>query len=117
MIANEQGLWPLEFTCRFGNPGFAILAPLQVAGWGDLLGRMLRGGEARFPAEADWSIGIVLTVPPFPEELPGADPDEDPPVFYHRVPEGEEIAHYHFRTSGLRMGSCLPGGGLGTRWW
>ena len=56
MIANEQGLWPLEFTCRFGNPGFAILAPLQTAGWGDLFGRMLRRRRRRrFPAAPDWS--------------------------------------------------------------
>jgi phosphoribosylamine--glycine ligase len=95
MIANEEGLWPLEFTCRFGNPGFAILAPLQTAGWGDLLQRMLRGGEERFTASADWSIGIVLTVPPFPEERPCADPAEDPPLFYHQDPAPDEIPHYH----------------------
>jgi phosphoribosylamine--glycine ligase len=96
MIANDDGLWPLEFTCRFGNPGFAILAPLQRAGWGDLLGRMIRGGESEFPASPDWSIGIVLTVPPFPEELPGADPAEDPPLFFHDDPAGDEVPHYHF---------------------
>lgn len=95
MIANDDGLWPLEFTCRFGNPGFAILAPLQTAGWGDLFTRMLTGGETHFPASPDWSLGIVLTVPPFPEERPGADPAEDPPLFYHQDPAPSELPHYH----------------------
>ena len=95
MIVNEEGIWPLEFTCRFGTPGFAILAPLQVAGWGDLFERMLRGGETGFAASRDWSVGIVLTVPPFPEELPGADPAADWPLFYHEDPVAAELAHYH----------------------
>ena len=95
MIANDEGLWPLELTCRFGNPGFAILAPLQRAGWGDLLARMARSGETGFEASDEWSIGIVLTVPPFPEERPGADPVADPPLFFDTEPSAAERPHYH----------------------
>ena len=97
MIANERGLWPLEFTCRFGNPGFAVLAPLQRDGWGDLLGRMMprkrQGDSEGFATLPGWSVGIVLTIPGFPEETPGADPAADPPVFYHQPPD--DPAHYH----------------------
>ena len=107
MIANEDGLWPLEFTCRFGNPGFAILSPLQTAGWGDLFARMIRGGETTFPASPDWSIGIVLTVPPFPEERPGADPAQDPPIFYHHAPAPEELPHYHLSDVRIEAGQMF----------
>lgn len=107
MIANQQGLWPLEFTCRFGIPGFAILAPLQTAGWGDLFGRMVRRDSLRFPASADWSIGICLTIPPFPAELPDADPADDPPLFYGAEPLGAEIEHYHLADIRLRSGQLF----------
>src|SRR3981081_4664785 len=32
-IVNEYVFCPLEFTCRFVSPGFAILDPLQETGW------------------------------------------------------------------------------------
>ena len=93
LIANERGLFPLEFTCRFGNPGFAILAPLQTAGWGDLLGRMMRADSAGFATAPGWCVGVCMTIPAFPAETPGADPAEDPPVFFRTPPDP---AHTHY---------------------
>ncbi|MBP0444828.1 hypothetical protein J8J14_08530 [Roseomonas sp. SSH11] len=99
LIVNERGVWPLEFTCRFGNPGFAVLAALQPDGWADLLARMAAGArpadDGRFTTLPGWSVAIVLTVPPFPASTE-ASPEQDPPIFYLRVPEGTELDCYHF---------------------
>ncbi len=92
LIVDERGPFPLELTCRFGNPGFAILAAMQVDGWGDLLSRMVSGAGKGFRAQPGWAVAIVLTVPPFPATLDAA-PDEDPPLFFRREPDAE---HHHF---------------------
>ena len=47
-IVNEAGVWPLEFTARFGYPGFAVLQPLQATPWGDLFAAMLTGKGSHF---------------------------------------------------------------------
>lgn len=95
-IVDERGPWPLEFTCRFGDPGFAVLAPLQRDGWGDLLGRMLDGGgHERFAVLPGWSVGIVLTVPPFPKEDAASQPEDDLPLFFREPPGAEEMARHH----------------------
>ena len=65
MIVNEDGVWPLEFTCRFGYPGFAVLEPLQATGWADLFASMLRGGT-ELPTNDGFSLCVVLSTPPFP---------------------------------------------------
>ncbi|MBI0536173.1 phosphoribosylamine--glycine ligase [Roseomonas sp. KE2513] len=97
LIVNERGVWPLEFTCRFGNPGFAVLAALQPDGWGDLLGRMAAPREPRrFATRPGFSVAIVLTVPPFPDHHPTTTPEEDPPIFFLQPVEGAELESYHF---------------------
>jgi phosphoribosylamine--glycine ligase len=65
-IVNDQGIWPLEFTCRFGYPGFAVLAPLQKTSWADLFGRMTTGSGPVLTVHPGYSLGVVLTTPPFP---------------------------------------------------
>ena len=94
LIVNERGAWPLEFTCRFGNPGFAILAAMQADGWGDLLHKMAWGGAERFRTVPGWAVCIVLTVPPFPARRDEAVPADDPPIFFLRPPKGEDATHY-----------------------
>ena len=95
LIVNERGPFPLEFTCRFGNPGFAVLAALQADGWGDLLDRMARGAGGRFATVPGWAVAVVLTVPPFPAFTRHADPATDPPLFFIQPPSPAEQAHYH----------------------
>ena len=96
MIVNEQGTWPLEFTCRFGYPGSAVLAELQCGGWGDLFGRMLDGRGDGFATVPRWSVGIVLTMPPYPGGPPGGLLDPDLPIFFREPPVGEAQRHYRF---------------------
>jgi phosphoribosylamine--glycine ligase len=95
LMVDERGVWPLEFTCRFGNPGFAVLAAMQRDGWGDLFDRMARGGGGTFRTVPGWSVCLVLTIPPFPAHFERCAPEEDAPVFFLRQPEGEELCYYH----------------------
>jgi phosphoribosylamine--glycine ligase len=79
LIANEDGLWPLEFTSRFGYPGFAICEALHLEPWERIFLRMLRRDSLAFATRDGFSCGVVLTVPPFPyrhgyEELSKGEP-------------------------------------------
>jgi phosphoribosylamine--glycine ligase len=65
-IINEEGVWPLEFTCRFGYPGFAVLEPLQDLCWSKLFQEMVSRKTVTFPALPGFCLCVVLTTPPFP---------------------------------------------------
>ena len=59
-IVNAEGIWPLEFTCRFGYPGYAILEPLQRTPWAELFKAMLSRSTPRFETEPGFAVGIVV---------------------------------------------------------
>lgn len=66
LIANADGLWPLEFTSRFGYPGFAICGDLQLDSWPALFKQLLDQQDTVLKTRPGFATGVVLTVPPFP---------------------------------------------------
>lgn len=93
-IVNEQGLWPLELTCRFGYPGAAILSALQPRGWEDLL-RAMRAGRAEFTTLPGVALGVVLTVPPYPYRMGYEQLSRGLPISFDALsPEERDALHF-----------------------
>jgi phosphoribosylamine--glycine ligase len=95
-IINEQGIWPLELTCRFGYPGFAILDALQPDGWPSLFGQILRKDELRFPTLHGFACGVVLTVPPLPYRYGYTELSRGLPVSWDPTLRPDELDRLHF---------------------
>jgi phosphoribosylamine--glycine ligase len=81
-IVNEQGIWPLEFCCRFGYPGYAILAPLQETSWADIFKAIAARTPATFKTRPGSCVGIVLTTPPFPYTRKQVDEPVGLPILF-----------------------------------
>jgi phosphoribosylamine--glycine ligase len=65
-MVNAQGIWPLEFTCRFGYPGYAILDPLQRTPWSTLFKGMVSRNGRDLCTSPGFAVGVVMTTRPFP---------------------------------------------------
>jgi len=65
-IVNEQGAWPLEFTCRFGYPLTQIIADGFRIPMGHFLEQLAQGTITQARVGGRFSLGVVVAVPPFP---------------------------------------------------
>jgi phosphoribosylamine--glycine ligase len=95
-IVNENGIWPLELTCRFGYPGFAILSALHKESWATLFARMLRRDSLQFQTDDGFAVGVVLTVPPFPYRYGYAEISRGLPIAFDASLTENERARLHF---------------------
>jgi phosphoribosylamine--glycine ligase len=109
-IVNDDGIWPLEFTCRFGYPGFAILDSLQRIGWGDLFAQMISRSELSFATAPGFAVGIVLTTPPFPYERSQVAELVGLPVLFEGELSAQDRRHIHYGEVGLENGSLVTSG-------
>ena len=112
-IVNEAGIWPLEFTCRFGYPGYAILDPLQETPWSDLFYALGTRSAERFEATPGFAVGIVLTTPPFPYSRPSVDEPIGLPVLFDETLTEADRRHLHFCEVGLHNGQLVTSGAYG----
>ncbi len=111
LIANEEGLWPLELTSRFGYPGYAICSALHLesrdAIFMKMLGRTAHGIETR----AGYAAGIVLTVPPLPYSHGYAEISKGLPLCFRHPMTSAQRRHLHLCEVATVQGQLVASGG------
>ena len=65
-IANGTGIYPLEFTTRFGYPTISINMEGVTSKWGKFLNSIASGENAELKTKSGFQVGVVIAVPPFP---------------------------------------------------
>jgi phosphoribosylamine--glycine ligase len=114
MIVNEAGTWPLELTCRFGYPGFAIAGALQAEPWDVLLSRLCTGaGPKSLETHDGFAVGIVLTVPPFPYPDGYARLSKGVPICFRRDLDADDKDGLHYGEVRMEAGTLVTAGQIG----
>jgi len=65
-IVNNNGIYPLEFTARFGYPTISIQQEGLLTPLGELLRGMADGTLSRVRPKSGFQLGVRIVVPPFP---------------------------------------------------
>ena len=112
-IVNDDGIWPLEFTCRFGYPGFPILDSLHCSGWDQIFRSLIKRDGNPFPTRDGYSVGVVITVPPFPYSHGYDTLGKGRPIcFTGELSEADRNA-FHYGEVDMRDGQLVTAGMIG----
>lgn len=65
-IVNSRGIYPLEFTSRFGYPHISIVMEGVLSEWGPFLNGIARKEKPELRTKKAFEVGVVVAVPPFP---------------------------------------------------
>ncbi|MBC7371266.1 MAG: phosphoribosylamine--glycine ligase [Bdellovibrionaceae bacterium] len=85
-IVNARGIYPLEFTPRFGYPTINLQLEGVLSKWGEFMHALARGEDFALRTKKGLQIAVVVAVPPFPF----TDPEtfrkfsEDAPVVFKK---------------------------------
>ena len=112
-IVNEDGVWPLELTCRFGYPGFAILDSLHAEGWDSILAKTSSPDSTSIATKSGLSVGVVLTVPSFPYRDGFAELGKGMPVTFRETMTDADRDSIHPGEVALCDGNLVTAGMIG----
>lgn len=65
-IVNARGIFPLEFTSRFGYPTINLQLEGVLSKWGDFLLALARGQPFELRTKKGFQVCVVVAVPPYP---------------------------------------------------
>ncbi len=71
-IVNARGIYPLEFTSRFGYPTINLQIEGLLSPWGEFLAALARGQSFELRTKRGFQIAVTIAVPPFPFVDPDA---------------------------------------------
>ena len=112
-IVNDRGIWPLEFTCRFGYPGFPILDSLHEETWETIFKKMINRTGTTIATRDGYSVGVVVTVPPFPYSDGYSDLGKGTPLSFRNSISDTERDSIHFGEVAMRNGQLVTAGMIG----
>lgn len=95
-IVNSDGIWPLEFTCRFGYPGYAVLEPLQITAWDELFKMLVSRTEKKLQVRSGFCTGVVMTTRPFPYVRTYIDEPIGLPICFNGPMTKDDFANLHY---------------------
>lgn len=98
-IVNEKGVFPLEFTARFGYPILQLQMTLSSSLWGGFLKAIADGKryDFRYP-KGKFGIVVLVAVPPFPYSVPDRKMSrQDLDIFFREELTEEERDRIHFQ--------------------
>lgn len=113
LMANADGLWPLEFTSRFGYPGYAICEQLHRQPWESIFLAMARRSATRFATAPGFAVGVVLTVPPFPYRQGYAELSKGVPIILDHDLAPVDREAIAFAEVEMRHGAMVTSGTCG----
>ena len=113
LMANDEGLWPIEFTSRFGYPGYAICEALHEEGWASIFVKLLGGTETRIETRSGYAAGVVLTVPPFPYRYGYDSLSKGLPLSFRETMTDDDRAALHLAEVALDDGQLVTSGAIG----
>jgi phosphoribosylamine--glycine ligase len=98
-IVNERGVFPLEFTARFGYPILQLQMALSSSPWGSFL-KAIADGESfdfNYP-KGKYGVVILVAVPPFPYSIPDRKIErQDLDIFFREPLTEDERNRIHFQ--------------------
>jgi phosphoribosylamine--glycine ligase len=111
-IVNEDGIWPLEATARFGAPSTELQSELHNSPWADFLSALADGKNYDLSYKNGYGVAVSIAVPPYPYVKSAVDSSvftsERIQLFFDESMSEEDFAHIYFEEIS-REPSTVPG--------